>query len=66
MDYVTVETTAYSLASHQAARFHLVYQVTPYRDGLGCWFLIATEELQAAPTHTPVEIEGVEAISFRG
>jgi hypothetical protein len=66
MDCITIESTAYSLASHQAARFHLVYQVTPYRDGLECWFLVAMKELQAAPAHSPVETEGVEAISFRG
>ena len=66
MDCVTVETTAYSLASHHAARFRLVYKVSPFRDGLECWFLVAMEELQAALADTPVETEGVEAISFRG
>jgi hypothetical protein len=66
MDCVTVEGTAYSLASHQAARFRLVYKVTPFRDGLECWFLVAMEELQAALAHNPGETEGVEAISFRG
>jgi hypothetical protein len=66
MDCVTVETTAYSLASHHAARFRLVYEVTPFRDGLERWFLVAMEELQAALTCNPAETEGVEAISFRG
>lgn len=66
MDCVTVETTAYSLTSHQAARFRLVYEVSPFRDGLECWFLVAMEELQPAPAYTPVETEGVEAISSRG
>jgi hypothetical protein len=66
MDCVTVEATAYSLASHQAARFRLVYEVTPFRDGLECWFLVAMGELQAALAHNPVETEGVEAISIRG
>jgi len=63
---VAVETTAYSLASHQAARFRLVYELTPFRDGLERWFLVAMEELQAALADTPVETESVEAISFRG
>lgn len=66
MGCVTVETTAYSLASHQAARFRLVYEVTPFRDGLECWFLVVMEELQAAFAHNPVETEGVEASSLRG
>ena len=66
MDCVTVETTAYSVASHQATRFRLVYEVTPFRDGLERWFLVAMEELQAALGDTPVETESVAAISFRG
>jgi len=66
MDCVTVETTAYRLASHQAARFHLVYEVTPFRDRLERSFLLAMEEVRAALADTPVETEGVEAISFRG
>lgn len=66
MDCVTVETTAYSVASHQRARFRLVYEVAPFRDGLECWFLVAMEELQAALARNPVETESVEAVSFRG
>jgi hypothetical protein len=66
MDCVTVETTAYSLASHQTARFRLVYEVTPFWDGLECWFLVAMEKLQSALAHNPVETESVEAIRFGG
>jgi hypothetical protein len=52
MTCVTVETTAYSVTSHHAARFRLVYEVSHFRDGLECWFLIAMEELQAALADT--------------
>ena len=45
-DYVTVEKDAYCVASGHPARFRLTYEVTPLRDGVERWFLIAMKELQ--------------------
>lgn len=50
VDYVTVESTAYSVCSHHPARFRLTYEVRPLRDGVESWFLIAMEELQILAT----------------
>ena len=45
--YVTVEKDAYCVASGHVARFRLTYEVTPLRDGVERWFLIAMEEMRA-------------------
>ena len=47
-DYVTVEKDAYCVASGHPARFRLTYEVTPLRDGVERWFLIAMKELEPA------------------
>jgi hypothetical protein len=50
VNYITVETTAYSLKSHQPALFRLIYEVTRLREGLERWFLVGMEELQTPLT----------------
>jgi len=41
-----VDARVYRLARNRDVLCRLVYQVTPYRDGLFRWFLIAIEELE--------------------
>ena len=50
MRYVTVESTAYSVASCRQARFRLTYEVKPLREGLESWFLLSMEEIQTGAT----------------
>jgi hypothetical protein len=48
--YVTVENTAYCVASRGPARLRLTYEVKTLRDGVESWFLIAMEELRSVST----------------
>jgi hypothetical protein len=48
VDYVTVENDAYSVASGHPAQFRFTYEITPLRDGVDRWFLIAMKELEPA------------------
>jgi hypothetical protein len=49
MRYITVESTAYCVASCRQAHFRLTYEVKPLREGLESWFLLSMEEIQNEP-----------------
>ncbi len=47
MRYVTIESTAFSLAAGRPGRFRLTYEVKPLRDGLESWFLVNKQEISS-------------------
>jgi len=54
MHYVTVESTAYSVACCRQMLFRLTYEVKPLREGVESWFLVCMEEVPlGAPSHLP-------------